>query len=123
MDPEYKRESLPDLKAIYDKVLSAIPLKTVYRISMETFMQTWPDTAGGFSEPGMMSGQAMTEGYVTIVTVDLYKDIAKKDKTMYITFFGNEGAYVTTDPKPAFFEDIKNHHMQDKYDALHTDRY
>ena len=123
METEYNRNSIPDLKVIYDKVLSVISPKLIYHISMETFLQTWPDTAGGFSEPGMLSGRAMTEGYVTVVTVDLFKDAAAKDKTLYITFFGNEGAYVTTDPKPAFFKDIKDHHMQNKYDALHSDRY
>ncbi len=36
---------------------------------VDMFPQVWPNTAGGFSEPGMMSGQAFTTTITTVMRI------------------------------------------------------
>ena len=65
------------------------------------FRQTWPDTAGIFSRPGCMSGQAFTTSYVTVIH-ELYTDI-------YGVFNGNNPVYLVTNPNQKFLDDISRH--------------
>lgn len=80
---------------------------------VDMFPQTWPDTAGGFSEPGMVAGQAFTTEITTVMTV--YVHDTKEE--YYGVFFGNKPAYIVDHPYEAFFEDLKSRQMKSKYEA------
>ena len=69
----------------------------------DVFMQTWANTAGGFQEPGMVSGQALTEQYTTV----MYEQVTE----IYGVFFGNRLCYLVDNANDAFLEDLKNRNM------------
>lgn len=73
------------------------------------FRQMWGNTACGLNEPGMLSGQAMTECY----TVVFYEAITKR----FIICFGNTPAYIVTNPTPQFYEDMNNRCMKSRHVA------
>lgn len=68
------------------------------------FRQMWGNTACGLDEPGMLSGQAMTECYTTV----FYEAITKR----FIVCFGHTPAYVVTNPSSQFYEDMQNRCMK-----------
>ena len=80
-------------------------------IDASVFSQTWPNTGGGFAEPGYCYGDAMTKQYTTVLISHNYH--------LAMVFFGNRPAYVVThiDNKPKFMEDLRNCSMARKYDA------
>ena len=80
---------------------------------VDMFPQTWPDTAGGFSEPGMVAGQAFTTEITTVMKV--YVHDTKKE--YYGVFFGNKPAYIVDLANEIFFEDLKNRQIKSKYEA------
>ncbi len=80
------------------------------------FPQTWPNTAGGFSKPGMMSGQAFTTEITTVLRVYVYDT----KEEYYGVFFGNKPAYLVDNAPLVFFEDLKNRQMKSKYEAEKT---
>lgn len=90
----------------------------------EVFMQTWPNTATGFSEPGVCSGQAMTNEYTTIMMYDwsYTKDDNEwhRGEPIYGVFFGNRFGYAVMEPKYEFFEDWKKKNMQSVFNAKET---
>lgn len=69
-------------------------------IEMRMFPQVWGSTALGF---GGIGGQALTGAYTTVVS-DVQHD-------WHIVFFGEEAAYLVTEPNEAFFEDMKQGRM------------
>lgn len=127
---------LPDLQKIYETA-NNLAYSNLFAdlddcgfafvdISLDTFRQTWMNTGCGWTEPMQITGQALTEDYTTVASIQktVPNGTAKmKEKWAYVVFFGNKGAYTVTDPKPEFFEDLKNRRMLGRYEALHTDRY
>ena len=77
------------------------------------FPQTWPNTACGFSEPGMMSGQAFTTEITTVMKV--YVHDTKEE--YYGVFFGNKPAYIVDNANETFFDDLNRRRLRSKYDA------
>ena len=77
------------------------------------FPQTWPNTAGGFSEPGMMSGQAFTTQFTAVMRV--YVHDTKEE--YYGVFFDNKPAYIVDNANEAFLKDLKEHNLKTRYDA------
>lgn len=75
---------------------------------VDMFPQTWTNTAGGFSEPGMMSGRAFTTQYTTVMRV--YMSVAKKE--YYGVFFDNKPAYLVDNANELFFDDLKEHRLR-----------
>ncbi len=55
---------------------------------VDMFPQTWPNTAGGFSEPGIVSGNAFTTEFTTVMKV-FVRDTKEE---YYGVFFGNKPA-------------------------------
>ena len=82
-----------------------------YDVDAYVFPQTWPNTGGGFSEPGYCYGDAMTKQYTTVLISHKY-DVA-------MVSFGDKPAYIVTEAskKPRFQYDLKNCSMARKYDA------
>lgn len=75
----------------------------------KVFRQTWPNTAGGFSKPDCMAGQAFTNQYTTVM---------HEHKTNnYLIFFGNEYAYRVYTPTSRFYEDLARCQMANSGDA------
>lgn len=77
---------------------------------MRTFPQTWSNTATGFQRSGMMSGQAITNEYTTVVEASGFTDTSHH--RFYFVFFGNGLAYMVTNPSDIFYEDLKNMNMK-----------
>lgn len=80
---------------------------------VDMFPQTWADTAGGFSEPGMVAGQAFTTEITTVMKVYVYDT----KEEYYGVFFGNRPAYIVDTANEAFFEDLRNQRLKSKYEA------
>jgi len=80
---------------------------------VDMFPQIWPDTAGGFSEPGMVAGQAFTTQFTTVMRV--YVHDTKEE--YYGVFFGNRPAYIVSNANEVFFEDLRNRQLKSKYEA------
>ncbi len=90
--------------------------KSFWRLQAELvdmFSQTWPNTAGGFSGPGMMAGQAFTTEITTVMKIHVYDT----KEEYYGVFFGNKPAYIVDHANETFFEDLKNRQMKSKYEA------
>ena len=77
------------------------------------FPQVWGNTAGGFSEPGMMAGQAFTTQYTSVFCAE----IPKTGKEHYFVFFDNEPAYIVSEANKVFLEDLKKMRLKSKYEA------
>lgn len=73
------KANLPDLEKIYEtaqslaygSLFSSLPDSglTFIDISLDTFRQVWPDTGCGWTEPGQLTGQALTSEYTTVATI------------------------------------------------------
>ena len=89
-------------------------ISAVSNIELEAaFSQIWPNTACGFSEPGMVSGQAFTTEITTVLKVETYPNC----ETYYGVFFGNKPAYMVEQANDVFLEDLKNHNFKSVYEA------
>lgn len=77
------------------------------------FPQTWPDTACGFSEPGMIVGDAFTTEITTVFKKHRY-DV---NEDYYGVFFGNRPAYIVEHANDTFLTDLKKHRLKSRYDA------
>lgn len=80
---------------------------------VDMFPQTWPDTAGGFSEPGMVAGQAFTTQFTTVMRVYVHDT----EEEYYGVFFDNKPAYIVDNANETFFKDLKEHNLKTRYDA------
>lgn len=77
------------------------------------FPQTWPNTACGFSEPGMIAGAAFTTEITTVFRVYVHDE----KEEYYGVFFGNRPAYIIEHANDTFLTDLKNHRLKSRYDA------
>lgn len=77
------------------------------------FPQTWPDTAGGFSRPGIIAGQAFTTEITTVMKVFVHDT----KEEYFGVFFGNKPAYLVSNANEVFFEDLRNRQLKSKYEA------
>ena len=92
----------------------------IYRTyEVEVFKQVWPNTATGFSEPGMISGQAFTEEYTTVIIMHWHpsSNPIVNGSEYYGVFFGNELGYILHRPKAEFYEDWRNKKLKSVYEA------
>ena len=80
---------------------------------VDMFPQTWPNTAGGFSEPGIVAGQAFTTEITAVMKV--YVHDAQEE--YYGVFFGNKPAYLVDNVNNTFLKDLKDHNLKSKCDA------
>lgn len=77
------------------------------------FPQTWGNTAGGFSEPGMVSGQAFTTQFTTVMRVYVHDT----EEEYYGVFFDNKPAYIVDNANETFFKDLKERRLKGTYEA------
>ena len=77
------------------------------------FPQTWGDTAGGFSEPGMVAGQAFTTQITTVMKAHIFDT----EEDYYGVFFDNRPAYLIDHAPEVFFKDLKEQRLRSKYEA------
>lgn len=117
----------PDLK-----YLEAILLGNLYKLHPEAFKtnlwqsqgqpqvelvsmfpQTWPDTAGGFSRPGTVAGQA----FITQITTVMEAHTFDTGEDFYGVFFDNAPAYLIDHAPEAFFKDLKAQCLKSVYEA------
>ena len=85
------------------------------------FPQTWPNTAGGFSEPGMAAGDAMTTEYTTVMNARIYQKERKgKDpyEEVFVVFFGDRPAYLVENANSIFYNDLNARRMKSLYEAM-----
>lgn len=80
---------------------------------IDMFPQTWPDTAGGFSGPGMVAGQAFTTQFTTVMRVYVHDT----QEEYYGVFFDNKPAYIVDNANETFFKDLRNRQLKSKYEA------
>lgn len=90
---------------------------------LDAFLQTWPNTATGFDSENVVSGQAFTDEYTTVVEMhwhylDVNKQWIDSNDCIYGVFFGDEIAYIIINPSDEFFEDLKNRQMESQRRAL-----
>lgn len=94
------------------------------KFKIDTFMQTWGDTATGFdADEGYCAGQAFTDEYTTVCEMSWCKRDKEKrwvdiPDRIYGVFFGNRMAYMFTNPNEKFFDDLKNRNMKSQRYAL-----
>lgn len=84
--------------------------KNASNINAYVFPQIWPNTGGGFAEPGYCYGQAMTKEY-TSVFLDMDTNVA-------MVAFGNRPAYIIENPNQEFVDDFNRKSMKSKHEAL-----
>lgn|GEM_PF-549160 len=115
----YNRSDYPDLNKMELHVIGGIVSKhpelkkytNHYDVEITAFTQCWSSTAGGFSEPGMFAGQAITTTLTTVMKVTL------ADTVFYGVFFGNQPAYLVDNANALFLKDLKNKQLKSKYEA------
>ena len=78
-------------------------------VNAHVFPQVWPNTAGGFSAPGIISGQAFTKEYTTVMFCE--------DFNMAFVAFGNEPAYMIRFPNETFMKDFEAKNMKSQYQS------
>lgn len=72
------------------------------------FPQTWPNTGGGFSQPGYAYGDAFTKEYTTVI-------INRNDNAAMVSF-GNKPAYSVCPIPQRFWDDLNKKRMARWYD-------
>lgn len=101
--------NLPLLEYIFNSSVE-YDHKNTNDINAYVFPQTWPNTGGGFAEPGYCYGQAFTKEYTTVF-IDMNANIA-------MVAFGNKPAYIIQNPNQTFVDDFNKKNMKSKYEAL-----
>lgn len=101
--------NLPLLEYIFNTTVK-YDHKSADSISAYVFPQTWPNTGGGFAEPGYCYGQAFTKEYTTVF-LDMNANVA-------MVAFGNRPAYVIQNPNQTFVDDFNKKNMKSKYEAM-----
>lgn len=85
----------------------------VLRPRFTTFLQMWGSSALGFdiAKDGgrVLSGQVMTEAYTTV---------AQLSEDVYAVCFEEKPCYLVEKPTERFFEDLRNHRMLSKSNAI-----
>ena len=128
---DFMRKGYPNLELIeykckeYAYKLHADILKEAIfpTFRIDTFMQTWANTATGFDAENICSGQAFTDEYTTVCEMSWCKKDPEKrwvdvEDKIYGVFFGNRIAYMFINPNEQFFKDLKNREMKSQKIAL-----
>ena len=98
MIPKY-----PNLPLINERCLNILGLDSHKNLVAQVFIQSWPNTAGGF-ENGGISGQAFIQQYTTVMWYE--------PEDVWIVCFDNTPAYVVMDPPEVFFQDLHDGLME-----------
>lgn len=77
------------------------------------FPQAWPNTAGGFSRPGIIAGQA----FITQITTVMEVHISDTGEDCYGVFFDNAPAYFVDHAPEVFFKDLRAQSLKSVYEA------
>ena len=101
--------NLPLLEYIFNSTVK-YDNKNPNNIDAYVFPQTWPNTGGGFAEPGCCYGQAFTKEYTTVF-FDMNANVV-------MVAFGNRPAYVIQNPNQTFVDDFNKKNMKSKHEAL-----
>lgn len=108
-------------KKIHKQFTDELELEVFGGCTAEVFLQIWPNTATGFDAPGIVSGQAMTKEYTTIMKYDWSYQTEDREwnqgEPIYGVFFGDRFGYAVMKPKYEFFEDWKKKCMQSRFNA------
>ena len=90
---------------------------------IDTFLQTWANTATGFDLHSGDSGQAITDEYTTVVTLIIQIATCNGYELEYfhVVFFGDAIAYYGKLPNEQFFEDLKNRDMKSQKNQHYFD--
>lgn len=115
--PDFKKFEKILLRNIYNNHPDWKENVFMVNYNVEMFPQTWASTAGGFEEPGMLAGQAMTTDYTTVMSADIWLKDDPDSHVVYGVFFGNKPAYMVENPTDVFFEDFRNKNMKSRYKA------
>lgn len=98
--------SLPD----YEQSYLAAKILLHDEPIMDSFMQTWPNTARGLDYIRGMSGQAFTGEYTSVFSCN-----GREER---IVFFGNTLAYIVRNPNQKFYDDLKNRMLASQREAV-----
>lgn len=124
------RAKLPDLNILQERAEQAA-LSTLQKHGFNDFLvveseaemwqQIWPNTSAGASNTkDYMAGDAMTPGYVTIFTVRAYTSGVQH--VVYALFYGDDPSAgligLPSELEDTFFDDWKNHHIPELWQAL-----
>ena len=82
----------------------------VLNVDVYVFPQTWPNTGGGFAQPGCVYGQSFIKEYTTVL-MDM-------DHNFAMVAFGNKPAYMIQNPNQEFVDDFNKKLMKTKHEAL-----
>lgn len=93
------------------------------RYSIDTFLQTWGNTATGFDLNNTFSGQAFTDEYTTVIKCEFYDAKNKEDNTIYGIFFGNRLAYKVVNPNQKFYDDLQSRTMESQKNVIILNKY
>lgn len=92
-----------------------------YGCEADMFSQTWSDTATGFDLESVISGQAFTNEYTTVMTLTWLEwssvDNRMHPKSLYGVFFGNRLAYILKNPNQKFEFDLRDRCMNSQKNA------
>lgn len=99
------------------------PHNIIFKEKIDTFLQTWANTATGFDLHGGFSGQAITDEYTTVVTLIVHVETCNGYELSYfhVVFFGDAIAYYGKLPNEQFFEDLKNRNMKSQKNQHYFD--
>lgn len=99
------------------------PHNIICKEKIDTFLQTWANTATGFDLHGGFSGQAITDEYTTVVTLIVHVETCNGYELEYfhVVFFGDTIAYYGKLPNEQFFEDLKNRNMKSQKNQHYFD--
>ena len=106
-----KYPNLNKLNNEFTEILTAhLNAKKITHIYLSSWDQLWPNTAGGFSEPGMWSGDAMTYDVVTVLSA-VYLDKNMREAYVNAVYFGNKLAYAVHGNPEVFSDDVALHQI------------
>ena len=98
--------SLPDYKLLYLAAKTLLHDEPI----MDSFVQTWPNTACGLDYICGLSGQAFTDEYTSV-----FSCYGREEK---IVFFGDTFAYIVRNPNQKFYDDLKNRMLASQRKAV-----
>ncbi len=106
MTAEYPNLQL--LAYIFTTSLLRIDDRDHREVDAYVFPQWWPNTGGGFAEPGYAYGDAFTKEYTTVMFDNYHHALVA---------FGIRPAYLITNPNKAFMDDFCAKNMKSKYES------
>ena len=94
-----------------EEILRRIPSTDRYIPDVDTYMfpQVWPNTGGGFAEPGGVYGQAFIKEYTTV--------LVSHNHNMAMVAFGDKPAYIVDDLTEKFMSDLRTHSMASVHES------